>query len=226
MLKIFNSLSKKVEEIVPIHKGEIGMYACGPTVYGFTHIGHGRKYVTDDVLRRTLEIIEELKVKHVQNVTDVGHLISDGDEGEDKMEKGASITGMTVWEVAKEYTEYFNNVMKELNILPPTVICKATEHVDDQIALIVFASGWRCIVGTLVCVLLIAGFFAFLALQDQIIAFFNVPVVNPWFDFTCGALLKIATLTFVIMTLVCVFLVKNNDKCVSSEVKKDDSANA
>lgn len=94
------------------------------------------------------------------------------------------------------------------------------------IALLVFANGWRRIVGTLVCVLLIAGFFAFLALQNQIIAFFNVPVVNPWFDFTCGALLKIATLTFVIMTLVCVFLVKNNDKCVSSEVKKDDSANA
>ncbi|RIY24423.1 hypothetical protein CJI50_04285 [Bifidobacteriaceae bacterium NR021] len=93
------------------------------------------------------------------------------------------------------------------------------------IALLVFARGWRRIVGTLVCVLLIAGFFAFLALQDQIIAFFNVPVVNPWFDFTCGALLKIATFTFVIMTLVCVFLVKNNDKCVSSEVKKDDSAN-
>lgn len=144
MLKIFNSLSKKVEEIVPIHKGEIGMYACGPTVYGFTHIGHGRKYVTDDVLRRTLEIIEELKVKHVQNVTDVGHLISDGDEGEDKMEKGASITGMTVWEVAKEYTEYFNNVMKELNIFPPTVICKATEHVEDQVVLIekIMANGF------------------------------------------------------------------------------------
>ena len=92
------------------------------------------------------------------------------------------------------------------------------------IALLVFANGWRRIVGTLVCVLIIAGFFAFLALQDQIIAFLNVPVVNPWFDFTCGALLNIATLTFVIMTLVCVFLVKNNDKCVSSEVKKDDSA--
>lgn len=88
------------------------------------------------------------------------------------------------------------------------------------IALLVFANGWRRIVGTLVCVLLIAGFFAFLALQNQIIAFFNVPVVNPWFDFQCGALLKIATLSFVIMTLVCVFLVKNNDKCVSSEVKK------
>lgn len=94
------------------------------------------------------------------------------------------------------------------------------------IVLLIFTRGWRRIVGTLVCVLLIAGFVAFLALQNQIIAFFNVPIVNPWFDFQCGALLKIATLTFVIMTLVCVFLVKNNDKCVSSEVKKDDSANA
>lgn len=136
MLHIYNSLTKTVEEISPIHKGEIGMYACGPTVYGFTHIGHGRKYVTDDVLRRALEVIDELRVKHVQNVTDVGHLTSDADEGEDKMEKGATAAGKTVWEVAKEYTEYFNNVMKELNILPPTVVCKATEHIDDQIALI------------------------------------------------------------------------------------------
>lgn len=88
------------------------------------------------------------------------------------------------------------------------------------IVLLIFAREWRRIVGTLVCVLLIAGYFAFLALHDQIIAFFNVPVVNPWFDFTCGALLNIATLTFVIMTLVCVFLVKNDDKCVSGEVKK------
>jgi len=88
MLHIYNSLTKKVEEIEPIHKGAIGMYACGPTVYGFTHIGHGRKYVTDDVLRRTLEVLDELKVTHVQNVTDVGHMTSDADSGEDKMEKG------------------------------------------------------------------------------------------------------------------------------------------
>ena len=144
MLHLYNSLTKKVEEIEPIHAGEIGMYACGPTVYGFTHIGHGRKYVTDDVLRRTLEIIEELKVKHVQNVTDVGHLVSDGDEGEDKMEKGAATSGKTVWEVAEEYTEYFNKVMEELNILPPTVVCKATDHIDDQIALIekIMANGY------------------------------------------------------------------------------------
>ncbi|HSV94515.1 MAG TPA: cysteine--tRNA ligase [Spirochaetia bacterium] len=144
MLHIYNSLTKKIEEIVPIHKGEIGMYACGPTVYGFTHIGHGRKYVTDDILRRTLEVIEELKVKHVQNVTDVGHLVSDADEGEDKMEKGAAAAGKTVWEVAQEYTDYFNKVMNELNILPPTVVCRATEHITDQIALIekIIANGY------------------------------------------------------------------------------------
>jgi cysteinyl-tRNA synthetase len=144
MLKIFNSLSKKQEGFEPIHKGEVGMYACGPTVYDYTHIGHGRKYVTDDVLRRVLEVIEEQKVTHVQNVTDVGHLVSDSDTGEDKMEKGAAKAGKTVWEVAQEYTEYFNNVLKELNILPPTIVCKATDHIADQIALIekIIANGY------------------------------------------------------------------------------------
>jgi cysteinyl-tRNA synthetase len=144
MLKIFNSLSKKQEGFEPIHKGEVGMYACGPTVYDYTHIGHGRKYVTDDVLRRVLEVIEEQKVTHVQNVTDVGHLVSDSDTGEDKMEKGAAKAGKTVWEVAQEYTEYFNNVLKELNVLPPTIVCKATDHIADQIALIekIIANGY------------------------------------------------------------------------------------
>lgn len=144
MLHIYNSLTKITEEVIPIHKGEIGMYACGPTVYDFTHIGHGRKYVVDDILRRVLEILEEQKVTHVQNVTDVGHLVSDADEGEDKMEKGAQKIGKTVWEVAKEYTDYFNDVMADLNVLPPTIVCKATEHVSDQIALIekIIANGY------------------------------------------------------------------------------------
>ncbi len=144
MLNLYNSLTKKIEEFKPIHKGVVGIYACGPTVYGFTHIGHGRKYVTDDILRRTFEIIEELKVTHVRNVTDVGHLTSDADEGEDKMEKGALREGKTVWEVAEEYTEYFDKVMEELNTLPPTVVCKATEHVPEQIALIekILANGY------------------------------------------------------------------------------------
>ncbi len=136
MIKIFNSLSKELEELEPIEKGKVGMYACGPTVYDYAHIGHGRKYINDDVLRRFLEVIEELKVTHVQNVTDVGHLVSDGDEGEDKMEKGARKSGKTVWEVAEMYTESFNETMKSLNILPPTVQCKATDHIKEQIALI------------------------------------------------------------------------------------------
>lgn len=136
MLKIFNSLSKELEEFVPIENGKVRMYTCGPTVYDYAHIGHGRKYVNDDVLRRFLEVIEELKVTQVQNVTDVGHLVSDADEGEDKMEKGAQKTGMTVWEVAEMYTKSFNDTMKSLNILPPSVQCKATEHINEQIELI------------------------------------------------------------------------------------------
>lgn len=144
MLKIFNSLSKKIEEIVPIHKGEIGMYACGVTAYDYTHIGHGRKYVNDDVLRRVLEVIEGLKVTHVQNVTDVGHLVSDADTGEDKMEKGAAKAGKTVWEVAEEFTKYFYDTMAELNVLSPMIVCKATDHIADQIALIekIMANGY------------------------------------------------------------------------------------
>ena len=136
MLKLFNSMSKSVEDFVPLESGKVSMYACGPTVYDFTHIGHGRKYVNDDVLRRVLTVIEELEVTHVQNITDVGHLVSDSDTGEDKMEKGARKAGKTVWEVAQEYTEYFRKVMKDLNILPPTIECKATDHIQEQIDLI------------------------------------------------------------------------------------------
>jgi len=136
MLKIYNSLKRRIEEIDPINKGEIKMYACGPTVYDYTHIGHGRKYLNDDVLRRVLEVIEGLKVTHVQNITDVGHLVSDADDGEDKMEKGARKSGKTVWEVAEEFTEYFRETMRSLNILPPTIECKATDHVGEQIELV------------------------------------------------------------------------------------------
>lgn len=136
MLRIFNSLSRGLEEVVPIKAGEIKMYACGPTVYDYTHIGHGRKYVLDDVLRRLLAVIEELKVTHVQNITDVGHLVSDADEGEDKMEKGAAKTGKTVWELATFFTESFRESMRLLNVLPPSIECKATDHIAEQIELI------------------------------------------------------------------------------------------
>ncbi len=136
MMKIFNSLSKQIELIEPYKPGIIGMYACGPTVYDYPHIGHGRKYVNDDVLRRALTRIAGLKVNHVQNITDVGHLVSDGDEGEDKLEKGARKYGKTVWEVASEYTDYFFQEMDILNVLRPTISCKATDHIVEQVKMI------------------------------------------------------------------------------------------
>lgn len=135
MLKLYNSLSKKIAEFVPLHPPKVGLYTCGMTVYDFAHIGHGRKYVGDDILRRTLTRFG-YDVTHVQNVTDVGHLSSDADEGEDKMEKGAKKYGKTVWDVARFYTDHFYTSMDKLNVLRPSVICKATEHISEQIALI------------------------------------------------------------------------------------------
>lgn len=140
MLRLFNSLTKKQEEFEPFREIngelEVGMYACGPTVYDYPHIGHGRKYVNDDVLRRVLEKVEKYTVKHVQNITDVGHLVSDADEGEDKLEVGARKFGKTVWEVAKEYEKYFFDEMDYLNVLRPTISCRATDHIKEQINLI------------------------------------------------------------------------------------------
>lgn len=134
-MKLYNSLTKKVELFEPINPPKVGLYTCGMTVYDFAHIGHGRKYVGDDILRRILTRMG-YNVTHVQNVTDVGHLSSDADEGEDKMEKGAKKYGKTVWEVAGFYTDNFYASMDALNILRPTIICKATEHIPEQIALI------------------------------------------------------------------------------------------
>lgn len=129
---LFNTLTRKKEIFAPIKSPDVGLYTCGMTVYDFAHIGHGRKYVTDDILKRVL-IANGFKVKHVQNVTDVGHLVSDGDEGEDKMEKGAKKYGKTVWEIAEFYTKNFYETMDKLNIVRPDVICKATEHIKEQI---------------------------------------------------------------------------------------------
>ncbi len=134
-MKLYNTLTRNVESFEPIHPPKVSLYTCGMTVYDFAHIGHGRKYVGDDILRRTLGRFG-YDVTHVQNVTDVGHLVSDGDEGEDKMEKGAKKSGKTVWEVAQDYTKHFYNTMDALNILRPTIICKATEHIREQIALV------------------------------------------------------------------------------------------
>ncbi len=134
-MKIYNSLTRLIEEFVPLKPGKVGMYTCGMTVYDYAHIGHGRKYINDDVLRRLLTY-NGLEVTHVQNVTDVGHLASDADEGEDKMEKGARKAGKTVWEVAEFYTKDFYQTMDALNILRPTKVCKATDHIAEQISLV------------------------------------------------------------------------------------------
>ncbi len=130
-----NTLSRKKELFVPIDPPDVGLYTCGMTVYDYAHIGHGRKYVTDDILKRVLTA-NGYKVKHVQNVTDVGHLVSDADEGEDKLEKGAAKAGKTVWKVAEFFTKNFYDSMDELNIVRPDVVCKATDHIQEQIGLV------------------------------------------------------------------------------------------
>ncbi len=135
MIKLYNTLSRTIEEFLPLNPPKVGMYACGPTVYDFTHIGHVRKYINDDILRRVLEF-SGFDVTHVMNITDVGHLSSDADEGEDKLEKGAKKFGKSVLDVARFFEKDFWENLDMVNIKKPTIICRATEHIEDQIALI------------------------------------------------------------------------------------------
>lgn len=134
-IKLYNTLIRKKEVFKPIKKGEVGMYSCGPTVYWFQHIGNLRAYLFADTLKRVLEF-NGLKVKHVINVTDVGHLTSDADEGEDKMEKAAAKEGKRADEIAEFYFKVFREDMVKLNIKNPAVWSKATDHIKEQIALI------------------------------------------------------------------------------------------
>jgi cysteinyl-tRNA synthetase len=134
-MKLYNTLSRKTEEFVPLNTPNVSFYACGPTVYDFTHIGHMRTYTNNDVLKRVLTYLG-YNVSHVMNVTDVGHLSGDDDSGEDKMEKGAKKYGKTVWDVAKFYTEFFFKTTDALNIIRPNIVCNATEHVGEMIQLI------------------------------------------------------------------------------------------
>ena len=133
-LTLFNTLGRKKEEFIPLKK-EVGLYTCGPTVYNYAHIGNLRTYVFEDLLKRTL-LFNKYKVKHVMNITDVGHLTSDADEGEDKMLKGAKREHKTVWQIAEFYTKAFQQDLKKLNILAPKIWCKATSHIKEQIELI------------------------------------------------------------------------------------------
>ncbi len=136
MLQLFNSLTKKKESFEPLDKNEVGLYTCGLTVYNYAHIGNLRTYLFEDVLKRVL-IYNDYKVKHVMNITDVGHLTSDADEGEDKMEKSAVLEGKTAWEIAEFYTKEFKQDLSDLNITEPNIWCKATDHIQEQIDWIV-----------------------------------------------------------------------------------------
>jgi cysteinyl-tRNA synthetase len=134
-LTLYNTLSRELEPFEPLREGKAGFYGCGPTVYNFAHIGNLRAYVTHDVLVRTLRRMG-YEVTHVMNITDVGHLSGDNDEGEDKMVKSAEERGKSVLEIADFYTRAFFADTERLNILRPTVVCRATEHVEDMIGLI------------------------------------------------------------------------------------------
>lgn len=135
MLRIYNTLSRKVEEFTPIKPLFVGMYSCGPTVYDYQHIGHMKKYIGDDILVRVLRV-NGYTVKHIMNITDVGHLVSDEDTGEDKMEKGAKKYGMTVWDIAKKFEKQFLDSIDAVGISRPTQIMHATDYIQEQIALV------------------------------------------------------------------------------------------
>jgi len=139
-LKLYNTLTRKKEEFIPLEKGKVGMYCCGPTVYDYAHIGNLRAYVFEDVLRRVL-LFNGFGLKHVINITDVGHLTSDADVGEDKLMKalqreGKEPTVNAMMELAGKYTEAFKRDIGLLNIQEPEILCKATDHVQEMIELV------------------------------------------------------------------------------------------
>ncbi len=133
-MRIYNTLTRRKEEFRPIKEGEAGIYTCGPTVYNYAHIGNMRTFITEDLQVRAMRFLG-WKVKRVMNITDVGHLVSDADTGEDKMEQGARREGKSAWDVAKFYTEAFFADFKALNCVQPDVVCAATDYVKEMIDL-------------------------------------------------------------------------------------------
>jgi cysteinyl-tRNA synthetase len=130
---LYNTLTRSKVPLKPLDGKRVRMYTCGPTVYHYAHIGNLRAYVFADTLKRAI-MYNKVPVLHVMNITDVGHLTSDADEGEDKMLKGARREGKSAWEIAEYYTKAFQDDLKRLNVLFPDIWCKATEHIKEQIA--------------------------------------------------------------------------------------------
>ncbi len=134
-LEIYNTLSRSKELFKPIHEGSVGLYVCGPTVYSDAHVGHGKAYIMGDIVHRYLEFLG-YKVTYVQNITDVGHLTDDADEGEDKMLKKSKLEQKHPMEIAEFYTRRFNEDMTRLNVLPPDIAPRASAHIIEQQVLI------------------------------------------------------------------------------------------
>lgn len=132
MLRFYNTLSRQKEEFKPLNPKYVTMYSCGPTVYSYAHIGNLRTYIFMDLIRRTLKL-SGYKIKGVMNITDVGHLMADSDDGEDKMAVAAKKQNKTPWEIAEYYSKIFFEDLQKLNIGRPEIIAKATEHIDDMI---------------------------------------------------------------------------------------------
>jgi cysteinyl-tRNA synthetase len=135
MLNVYNTLTKKKEEFVPLHPPFVGMYVCGPTVYDDPHLGHAKSYVSFDVIVRFLRA-SGYKVRYVQNITDVGHLLGDLDEGEDRVQKKAKLEKLEPIEIAQKYENHFFRDMDRLNCLRPDISCRATGHIPEMIELV------------------------------------------------------------------------------------------
>lgn len=134
-MKLYNTLSRTTEEFTSIIPQKVGIYVCGPTVYGAPHLGHIRGPIVFDVLRRYL-IQQDYQVRFVRNITDVGHLVGDADEGEDKLQKQARLEQLEPMEVAQTYTDMYNSVMDRLNVIRPSIEPKASGHIIEQIEMI------------------------------------------------------------------------------------------
>ncbi len=132
VLQLYDSYRRGTFDFLPITDNQVSMYACGPTVYDYAHIGNLRTYLFTDLLRRVL-MANEYSIKHVMNITDVGHLTSDADQGEDKMLKGARKQGKTAWQIAQYFEQAFMEDLNRLGIITPKIVCRATEHIEEQI---------------------------------------------------------------------------------------------
>ncbi len=134
-LKVYNTFSREKEEFIPLHENNVGMYVCGPTVYGYPHLGHAKSYISFDIVYRYLKY-KGYKVKYVQNITDVGHLLKDADSGESKIEKQAKIEQLDPYQIAYKYELAYFDAMEKLNILKPDISCRATGHIIEIIEMI------------------------------------------------------------------------------------------